>query len=210
MLLSILTMITILSHRKTTFMVAGVLVCLLLCHQKKARKTKPRLHLHGLPQVYPGSCPWQPSQYCSHCPTQQRKTVCDPSGCNPPQKHKPDIYYKNFSADSEQIPASCKSSQVMQLSQTLVPGLEMLKVGCAKENGNHQYSSSRFRDMVCAAKAHPKIIQWLCCAFGGHGKQGGNSARMWRVNWWLCDIINCNKLCWQLSQFVHINIKKIG
>lgn len=43
---------------------------------------------------------------------------------SPPQKHKPAIYYENFSADSEQIPALCKSSHVMQPSQPLLPNLE--------------------------------------------------------------------------------------
>lgn len=54
-----------------------------------------------------------------------------PSSCNPPQKHKPTIYYKIFSADPEDIPASPQSSRAAQLSLPLLPGLGRQKLGCA-------------------------------------------------------------------------------
>lgn len=133
-----MTVTAILSCRKTTFMVAGVLVCVLLCHQKGLNdktKTAPARTSTGLP--------WQLSMAAlsvllslPHMAQDKLTSPCDPPRCTPPQKHKPAIY-KNFSADSEQIPASCKSSHVMQPSQPLLPGLEKQKVGCAEGNGNH-------------------------------------------------------------------------
>lgn len=38
----------------------------------------------------------------------EKKQTCDPPVGNPPQKHEPAIYCKNFSAHSEPISASCK------------------------------------------------------------------------------------------------------
>lgn len=64
-----------------------------------------------------------------HTAEVRQTSPCDAPGCNPPQKHKPAIYYKNFSAGSEQIPALCKLSRVMQPSQPLLSGLEMQKGG---------------------------------------------------------------------------------
>lgn len=185
MLLSILTVIAILSCRKTGLMVAVVLVCLLLCHQKKAWKTKPRLHLHGPPQVYPSICPWQGCHYCSHCPTWQRTNrplilLCafHHKKTNLLFTTRISLLILNKSQPHVNPPMWCSHPCLCSLAwkcrKWSVPrGMEITNI----EVTYLEVCLSR----VHAATAHPKRIQWLCCAFEGHSKQGENLTWMWRV-----------------------------
>lgn len=72
-----------------------------------------------------------------HLVEDKQMLLLDPSPCNPLQKHKPAIYYKNFPADSQHIPASRQSSHVAQPFQFPLPSLEEQKLGCAGGNRNH-------------------------------------------------------------------------
>lgn len=157
--------------------------------QKDKTKAAPAWISTSLPQQLPMAA-LSVLLSLPHMAQDKETSPCDPPGCNPPQKHEPAIYYKNFSADSEQISASCKSSHVMQPSQPLLPGLGTRHLpwqrwGVLRGMEITNIEETKYLE-VClhgghAATAHPKRIQWLCCAFEGHSKQGGNSAWTWRT-----------------------------
>lgn len=154
---------------------------------KKAWKTKPRPHLQGPPQVYPGRCPWRLCQYCSHCPTWHRTNWPHPVILPGALHHKNtsllfttriSLLILNKSQPHVNPPMRCSHLSLCFLAWKSrrwgVPrGMEITNI----EVTDLEVCLNRAH----AATAHPKSIQWLCCAFEGRGKQGGNSARMWRM-----------------------------
>lgn len=137
MLSSILTVIAILLCRKTAFMVAGVLVCLLLCHQKRPEKQNQGCTCVDLHRSTPAAVHAGLSPLLSLPHTAEHKQTCDPPVCN---------HHKNTSLLCtarisllilNKSQPRVKSSHVKQPSQPLLPGLEMQKVAGAEGNGNH-------------------------------------------------------------------------
>lgn len=167
--------------------------------KKKAWKIKTRLHLHGPPQVHPGGYPCPLLQYHSHCLTQQRTNGPHPLillRATPPQKHKPAIYYQNFSADSKHIPASHQSSGVAQPSQPLLPSLEGQKLGCAGGNRNHYCWSNRFRGppqlRSCSHSMSQEHAIVLLCVWRARQTRREfrtNVKKEKNITWWLHDVI---------------------
>jgi len=80
-----------------------------------------------------------PSAWLSlpHTAADRQTSPFDPSACDPPQKHKPMIYYKNFSADSEHIPASRQSSHAAHPPPASAPWLGRAEAGLYWGNRNH-------------------------------------------------------------------------
>lgn len=156
--------------------------------KKGLKRQKPRLHLHEPPQVYPGSCPWWLCQYCSHCPTWQRTNRPHPVILLGALHH-----HKNtsllFTARISLLILNKSQPHVNPPMWCSHPSLCFLAWKCRRWGvpRGMEITNIEVTDLeVClnrahAATAHPKSIQWLCCAFEGQGKQGGNSARIWRM-----------------------------
>lgn len=170
---------------------AGVLVCVLLCYQKRPEKTKTK----AAPAWTSTGLPWQLSMVAlsvllslPHMAEDKQTSPCDPPGCTPPpQKHKNTSLL--FTARIFLLILNKSQPHVNPPMWCSHPSLCFLAWKCRRWGvpRGMEITNIEVTDLeVClnrahAATAHPKSIQWLCCAFEGQGKQGGNSAWIWRM-----------------------------
>lgn len=145
---------------------------------------KTRLHLHGPPQVYPGSCPRQRLGHCSHCLTQQRTNRLHPlillhatyhKNTRPPFSTRISLLILNTSQPYIYPPMQCSQPS---LCSPAWKGRNWGVLGRIEITNVEVTDLQRCLSRVPAATVCPMSMQQFCCLFEVHGNQGGNSAQM--------------------------------
>lgn len=183
--------------------------------QKRLEKRKTRLHLHGPPQVHTGSCPHQLPQYCSRCLPQQRANRPHPLILlhATHRKNTSPLFTTRFSLLILKT-SQPRLSPPVQHSYPCLCSLawEGRSWGVQGGNRNHWCWSNKFRGLPrqgsCShGMSQEHAIALLCVqgAWQTRREFSMNVKNEKTITLWLRDVRNCNKVCWQLSQFFPLN-----